>query len=107
MLLMARSHFTTTREPQRSFLQVASELHLSEGIVLQAAHDNLPHKIFLFYSNRRPEYAAFLHELMEIQEKSPNYIFLGTMTEMEKSDRKWDGETGYINKALLEKMLVI
>jgi hypothetical protein len=53
---MARSHFTTTREPQ-------------------AAHDNLPHKIFLFYSNRRPEDAAFLDELMEIQERNPNYTF--------------------------------
>ena len=73
------------------------------SIVLQAAHDNLPHKIFLFYSNRRPEDAAFLHELMEIQEKNPNYTFIGTMTEMEKSDQKWDGETGYINKAMLEK----
>lgn len=71
--------------------------------MLQAAHDNLPHKIFLFYSNRRPEDAAFLDELMEIQEKNPNYTFIGTMTEIEKSDRKWDGETGYINKAMLEK----
>jgi len=73
------------------------------SIVLQAAHDKVPHKIFLFYSNRRPEDAAFLHELMEIQEKNPNYTFIGTMTEMEKSDRKWNGETGYINKAMLEK----
>jgi len=73
------------------------------SIVRQAAHDNLPHKIFLFYSNRKPEDAAFLEELMEAQEKNPNYIFIGTMTEMEKSGTKWDGETGYINKAMLEK----
>jgi ferredoxin-NADP reductase len=73
------------------------------SIVLQAAHDNLPHKIFLFDSNRRPEDAAFLNELMEAQEKNPNYTFVGTMTEMEKSSRKWDGETGYITKPMLEK----
>lgn len=73
------------------------------SIVLQAAHDTLPHKVFLFYSNRRPEDAAFLDELIEAQEKNPNYIFIGTMTEMEKSTRTWDGETGYINKAMLEK----
>jgi ferredoxin-NADP reductase len=41
------------------------------SIVLQAAHDNLPHKIFLFDSNRRPEDAAFLNELMEAPEKNP------------------------------------
>jgi ferredoxin-NADP reductase len=73
------------------------------SIVLQAAHDNLPHKIFLFDTNRRPEDSAFLNELMETQEKNPNYTFIGTMTEMEKSNRQWDGETGYINKAMLAK----
>jgi ferredoxin-NADP reductase len=73
------------------------------SIVLQAAHDNLPHKIFLFDSNRRPEDAAFLDELIEAQEKNPNYTFIGTMTEMQNSAQKWDGETGYITKAMLEK----
>jgi ferredoxin-NADP reductase len=73
------------------------------SIVLQAAYDNLPHKIFLFYSNRRPEDAAFLDELIKAQEKNPNYTFVGTMTEMEKSSSAWDGETGYITKAMLEK----
>lgn len=55
------------------------------SIILQATHDNLPHKIFLFDSNRRPEDAAFLNHLMEAQEKNPNYTFVGTMTQMEKS----------------------
>jgi len=73
------------------------------SIVLQAAHDDLPHKIFLFDSNRRPEDAAFLNALMGAEVKNPNYTFVGTMTEMEKSGRKWNGETGYITKAMLEK----
>ena len=73
------------------------------SIVLQAAHDKLPHKIFLFDSNRRPEDSAFLDELTNAQRQNPNYTFVGTMTEMEKSDQKWDGETGYITKAMLEK----
>jgi ferredoxin-NADP reductase len=73
------------------------------SIVLQAAHDNLPHKIFLFYSNRRPEDAAFLNELMEAQKRNPNYTFVGTITEPETSSPKWDGETGYITKDMLVK----
>ena len=73
------------------------------SIVLQAAHDKLPHKIFLFDSNRRPEDSAFLDELMNAQRQNPNYTFVGTMTEMEKSVQKWDGETGYITKTMLEK----
>jgi len=73
------------------------------SIVLQAAHDNLPHKIFLFDSNRKPEDAAFLNALMGAEVKNPNYRFVSTMTEMEKSGRKWNGETGHITKAMLEK----
>lgn len=75
------------------------------SIILQATHDNLPHNIFLFYSNRRPEDAAFLDQLVEAQEKNPNYTFVGTMTEMEKSRRKWEGETGYITKPMLVKYI--
>jgi ferredoxin-NADP reductase len=75
------------------------------SIVLQAVHDNLPHKILLFYSNRRPEDSAFLNELKEAQEMDPNYLFVGTMTEMEKSSEKWGGETGHINKAMLVKYI--
>ena len=73
------------------------------SIVLQATHDHLPHKIFLFDSNRRPEDAAFLGDLTEAQKKNPNYTFVGTMTEMAKSSREWPGETGFITKAMLLK----
>jgi ferredoxin-NADP reductase len=75
------------------------------SIVLQAAHDNLPHKIFLFDSNRRPEDAAFLGQLMEAQEKNPNYTFVGTMTNMNESSQEWVGETGYITKPMLVKYI--
>ncbi len=61
------------------------------SMLRQAARDRLPHKLFLFYSNRRPEDAAFLDELIELQRRNPNYRFVGTMTEMEKSRRPWQG----------------
>jgi ferredoxin-NADP reductase len=75
------------------------------SIVLQAAHDKLPHKIFLFDSNNRPEDAAFLEELTEAQKENTNYTFIGTMTQMEKSSRAWHGETGFITKAMLLKSI--
>jgi len=53
------------------------------SIVLQALHDKRPHRIFVFYSNRRPEDAAFLEELLGLQNES-SYSFIGTMTEMEQ-----------------------
>ena len=73
------------------------------SIVLQAAHDKLPHTIVLFDSNRRLEDAAFLDEFMKAQEENPNFTFVGTMTEMEKSKDEWSGETGYISKAMIAK----
>jgi ferredoxin-NADP reductase len=77
----------------------------ARSIVLQAAHDKLPHKIFLFDSNNRPEEAAFLDELTEVQKENPNYTFVGTMTHMEKSNRPWQGETGHIDKEMLSKYI--
>lgn len=75
------------------------------SIILQAIHDKVPHRIFVFYSNRRPEDTAFLDELMQSQTENPNYTFVGTMTEMEKSNREWHGETGFIDKAMLLKSI--
>lgn len=75
------------------------------SIVLQAAQDKLAHKIVLFYSNNRPEDAAFLDELIQAQQDNPNYTCVSTMTQMERSSRAWHGETGFITKAMLLKYL--
>lgn len=77
----------------------------ARSIILQAAHDNLAHKIVLFDSNRRPEDAAFLGDLMEAQERNPNFTLVGTMTEMENSAQDWDAETGIITKEMLSRYL--
>lgn len=76
------------------------------SMVVHAALQRLPHRMVLFYSNRRPEDAAFLDELQALQETNPRYTFVGTMTEPGKSSRAWQGETGYIDAALLSKHLV-
>ncbi len=75
------------------------------SIVLQAAHDKVSQRILVFYSNRKPEDAAFLTDLIEAKNANPNHAFIGTMTQMEKSNREWLGETGYINKSLLQKFM--
>src|SRR5437867_6465067 len=36
------------------------------SIVRQADHDRVPHKLYLFYSNRRPEDAPFLEPLQKL-----------------------------------------
>src|SRR5215471_14273769 len=75
------------------------------GIILQAAKDKLAHKLLLFYSNRRPEDAAYLDELQEVERQNPNYKFIGIMTGMRKSQRPWHGETGHITPQMLAKWI--
>ena len=70
-----------------------------------AAAHALPHHITLFYSNRRPEDAAYLDDLIRLAGENPNFTFVGTMTEMEKSTKDWTGELGYINDAMLKRHL--
>jgi ferredoxin-NADP reductase len=73
----------------------------ARSIVLQATHDRLPHTIVLFNSNRRPEDAPFLDELTRAQTENPNFTLVSTMTEMEKSSRTWDQQTGFVSKAMI------
>lgn len=75
------------------------------SIVLQAAHDRLPHRIFVFDANNRPEDAAFLDELMQSEKENPNFTLVATMAEMEKSSRDWNGATGYITQELLKNAI--
>jgi ferredoxin-NADP reductase len=70
-----------------------------------AAKNALPHRIFLFYSNRRPEDAAFLDELRSLEARNPNYRLIATMAEADKSAHPWKGETGFIRRDMLERYL--
>src|SRR5215510_3198783 len=63
------------------------------SMILQAAKDKLAHKLYLYYSNRRPEDAAFLDELQKAEKQNPNYKFIATVTGIQKSKRPWQGAT--------------
>jgi ferredoxin-NADP reductase len=75
------------------------------SMVRQAGHDQLPHKLHLFYSNRRPEDAPFLDVLQALEKSNPNFQLVCTMTEMPRSKRGWKGETGLINQEMLSRHL--
>jgi ferredoxin-NADP reductase len=73
------------------------------SIVKNASHEKLPHKIYLFYSNRRPEDSAFLKQFENLEKANPNFKLVCTMAEIEKSKMPWSGEKGFINKNMIEK----
>ena len=95
-------------DPVRPAVLVAGGIGITpfRSMVLHAAAQKLPHRLFLFYSNRRPEDAPFLDELQALQRDNPHYTFVGTMTEPDKSSRPWQGETGFITPAMLSKVLM-
>ncbi|MBZ5561149.1 MAG: FAD-dependent oxidoreductase [Acidobacteriia bacterium] len=74
------------------------------SIILDATRQKVSRRLFLFYSNRRPEDAAFLEELEGTRKENPNYQLVATMTGPEKS-RAWSGPTGYINQKMLADAL--
>ncbi len=75
------------------------------SIVQQAHHDRLPHKLYLFYSNRRPEDTPFLGTLQNLEKTNPNFHLICTMTEMSKSKKEWKGETVPIDQEMLSRHL--
>jgi ferredoxin-NADP reductase len=75
------------------------------SIVRQADHDRLPHKLHLFYSNRRPEDAPFLDVLQMLEKTNPNFQLVCTMTKMSKSKKEWKGEVRLINQEILARHL--
>ena len=73
------------------------------SMIVQAIKADTGHRLFLFYSNRRPEDAAFLVELQDLARQHTNLTLVSTMTNLEKSQVVWAGETGYISIELLMK----
>lgn len=75
------------------------------SMVMDAAKNKLAHKIWLFYSNHRPEDAAFLDDLTRAERENPNFKLIATMTEMEKSSRPWSGKRGFVTKEMLSEAI--
>jgi ferredoxin-NADP reductase len=73
------------------------------SMIKDALERKLPHPLFLFYANRRPEDAPFLEELAQLAKQNPSFKLIATMTRPEKSASSWQGETGHIDRSMLEK----
>jgi ferredoxin-NADP reductase len=105
----AAGSFTLHKNPAKPAVFLAGGIGITPflSMVRQADHDRLPHKLYLFYSNRRPEDAAFLDALQNLEKTNPNFRLICTMTEMSKSKREWKGETVLIDKEMLSRHLAI
>jgi ferredoxin-NADP reductase len=65
------------------------------SMLRQAAHDRLAQRLLLLYSNRRPEDAAFLAELQDLERRNENFRLLATMTDID----------GWINEGTVKRFV--
>jgi ferredoxin-NADP reductase len=96
---------TLQNDSTRSAVFLAGGIGITpfRSMIVHAAHQKLSHRLFLFYSNRRPEDAPFLEELQALEKENPHYTLIPSMSEMATSHRPWTGETRVIDQAMLSR----
>ncbi len=68
-----------------------------------ATQERLPHKLYLFYSNREVEDAAFLEDLEGLALQNPCFTLIPTITRLRNP--AWPYENGPISRGLLTRYL--
>ncbi len=91
------------KDPARAGILIAGGIGITPfmSMLRQAANDQRQQRLILLYSNRRPEDAAFLAELQQVEGKNPNFRLVATMTQMHASHLPWAGQTGLITAELV------
>jgi ferredoxin-NADP reductase len=99
--------FTLNNVTQRPAVFLTGGIGITpvRSMVLQALHDNTEQDITVFYSNRRPEEAAFLDEFTQLADSNARLTLVATITAPDTSEQEWDGEIGHITAAMLSKYL--
>jgi ferredoxin-NADP reductase len=97
--------FTLHNNVARTAILIAGGIGITpfRSMIVNATRTKLANRIVLFYSNHRPEDAAFFDELQNLQNENKNFKLIGVITDMQKSKRTWSGETGYVDKAMLAR----
>jgi ferredoxin-NADP reductase len=101
-----RGSFTLHRDITKPAVFLAGGIGITpiRSILQWAAQEHLPHKLYLFYSNREADDAAFIEEFESMSAHNPNFTFIPTIT----GDRTiaWPYEKGHINREMLTRYLL-
>ena len=91
------------KDPARAGVLIAGGIGITPfmSMLRQAAKDQRQQRLVLLYSNRRPEDAAFLSELQQLEGKNPNFRLVATMTEMHASHLPWAGQESLVTAELV------
>jgi ferredoxin-NADP reductase len=102
-----RGSFTLHRDITRPAVFVAGGIGIApiRSILQSATQERLPHKLYLFYSNREADDAAFIEELQGLVVQNSNFTFVPTVTG--HKTLAWPYEKGRINREMLTRHLFL
>lgn len=98
--------FTRDADQSRPTVFLAGGIGITPflSMLRDADHQDERNQTTLFYSNRSPADAAMLAELQALDAANSNFALIATMTDVEDG-QNWEGETGYIDAAMLARHL--
>lgn len=101
-----RGSFTLHRDITRPAVFLAGGIGIApiRSIIHQATQECLPHKLYLFYSNREADDVAFIEEFESLTTQNPNFTFIPTVTG--RRTIAWPYEKGHINRDMLTRYLL-
>jgi ferredoxin-NADP reductase len=101
-----RGAFTLHRDITKPAVFLAGGIGIApiRSILQQATQERLPHKMYLFYSNRDADDAAFLREFESLTAQNPNFTFIPTVTGHRTI--AWPYEKGHISREMLSRYLL-
>ena len=91
-------------EPDRAIVMIAGGIGITPfmSMLRSEAQADRPRPMVLLYSNSRPENAAYLDELRELEQRLDGFQLVLTMTETKDSD-SWRGETRRIDADMVKE----
>src|SRR5215469_760640 len=100
-----RGSFTLHKDVTRPAVFLAGGIGITpvRSILHWAAHERLPYKLYLFYSNRDLEDIAFLEEFESLAAQNPCFTLIPTVTRLKSPS--WPYENGRIDQGLLTRYL--
>jgi ferredoxin-NADP reductase len=101
-----RGSFTLHRDITRPAVFLAGGIGIApiHSILQFATEKRLPHKLYLFYSNREADDAAFMDELQSMAAQNPNFTLVLTVTG--HKTLAWPYEKGHITREMLTRYLL-
>jgi len=98
-----KGDFLLPAETDRRYVFIAGGIGITvfRCMLRYIAEEHLAHRVTLVYSNRDRQSAAFLDELVELEQANPNLQLVLTMTD----DPAWKGESRRIDAELLRDHL--